>query len=574
MKTRIHKHKHKPKRQSRRHKGGTDEFERTQLKQSADQTKMSNLQVKIMDIIKNDYKNLGKAEGDPNPNNNAELKIKIMDFWQQVYKDQNEDSRGKILENTKNDIRIVIDFLSDRVKIRKKLTKKFPNNHYQDNNTYKKSYHELNRKNAIKYLHKLNADNVDYDFHVQSMIEDFVPNLENKQGYTPQKKIIDTTTELTTTFHPFPKTPEEIPVVETPAQREIREKKWRSNLVYGNKETRMKKTATNGSLMASDALGIETIFNFLRYTGANFDYLDMLEPKEEKDKDTIKDIQKDKFTLEEKRDRMIMVPKGKGKEKGKEGEVASIAVFREGLMKKYPNAFQEVKEETIKNAGYQEVFKDNQYNNFTKGNDLENFELMGSPGNGRCLYHSILRASKYAGIEPGSTILGDKEKSDNEHVEFLKNQLTDYLVNGLLNDKTNENYENLKNFIFSGENVFDSLSVDGEKVIARLCEKDAWGTHTEVLIAAARYDITIQIYITNPGEFIRDPPKGDKGTIYLIYNGYHYDWLKPIKPIKPINTDDNSVVSSITANSSYYPSTKVSGDHKRHISSDPGRKGR
>lgn len=533
------------------------EFERTELKQSVDQTKMSNLQVKIMDIIEKDYKQLGKAEGDnkaeadPNPNNNAELKIKIMDFWQQVYNDQTEDSRGKKLENTKNDIRIVIDFLSDRVKIRKKLTKKFPNNEYQDNKKYKESYHEFNRKNAIKYLHKLNADNVDYDFHVQSMIEDFVPNLDNIQGYAPQKEIIDTTTELTTTFHPFPKTPEEIPVGETPTQRKIREEKWRSNLVYGNKETRIKKTATNGSLMASDALGIETIFNFLRYTGANFDYLDMLEPKEEKDKDTIKDIQKDKFTLEEKRDRMIMVPKGKGKEKGKEeDDVASIANTASSTVSRMSLLVPTKVKDYVENKTIQ---RDNNAKNeaaYIKNKDVPvGFKLMRSPPDGKCLYHSILMASKDAGIEPGSTILSDKEKSDIYDVMTLKESLLDYLLSHNLK-------QDIKSIYFDTETETE-LNEIGLEVYYGLFYSHIWGGDAEINLTAALYNITIITYSVYDRKFLGLSPKGNGGTIYLIWYGSHYDWLKPL------NTDDNSVYGSIDSSDSV-------GSHSMNSFLSPG----
>jgi hypothetical protein len=201
----------------------------------------------------------------------------------------------------------------------------------------------------------------------------------------------------------------------------------------------------------------------------------------------------------------------------------------------------------------------------------KNFEIVRVPGNGTCLYHSIVESSKIVNFDKLS-IFRDGYELRLDIIEKLRNILRNVIneKSFILNhsENNNLNFENLefkKSILNSKESHFKTIIKDiyvmlclergihqiEPESISNINNKELqvylsiiildirnreWGGATTCKIISVLFDLCIYFYNVNAKKFdiissdinINTKCK-ENNTIYIYYNGYdHYDSLKKL----------------------------------------------
>jgi len=141
----------------------------------------------------------------------------------------------------------------------------------------------------------------------------------------------------------------------------------------------------------------------------------------------------------------------------------------------------------------------------------EGYTQMPVPGDGHCLYHSVLGALKHMNIQ-----LPEVDTYQKLRAELLKTCRTDWHEN----PKYSTMREGLSARGENGKTLFDDM--------VRRLESDDYGHGSEIDLMSLKYGLTIRIYDGTTNKWIGEvDPSGDKVISLLYVNNIHYDWLKP-----------------------------------------------
>lgn len=146
-------------------------------------------------------------------------------------------------------------------------------------------------------------------------------------------------------------------------------------------------------------------------------------------------------------------------------------------------------------------------------NLLSNYEIMHVPGDGHCIYRSILQASKYLGKKPGT--------------EYIDTNQGIIGARGFRNQVVKIIEEDTSLALQLGR----SLSRRMKSEYIRSLRSNDWGNAAIATLISKYYSVPIAIVSAETGKVINGE-RDLSGIVLCFYDtpkGQHYDWLKKKK---------------------------------------------